>query len=426
MKATKWWQSAIFYELYVDKFADNFRGLAERLDYLQTLGITAIHILPHYPSPMVDDGYDVSDYRNIRPGLGTLRDFELFIREAKQRGIHVILDLVLNHVSQEHPWFKAARDSKIGPKRDFFLWSDTGEELKNSINTFPHLKSRNWVYNPATNDYYFATFYGEEPDLNWNNPKVFSEISGIMDFWINLGVSGFRLDAAPYLIKKENAAAKGLPETHAVLKQIRAHLEKIAPHTILLAEAHDSIYEIKKYFGDGTGDECHLAYNFPLAERIFLAALKNDASLIKDIVNASENIPMNCRWAVFLRSHDQLSFGSMTETEQKEFLAYCDPERKFVFKSGENGISMRIADIFKKNPEKIKTAFDILFNLPGCQIIYYGDEIGMKNDTTIGVPRDTRRHVRGKFDWDLAEIQQKNPDSLLSFIKKRILEKKKT
>lgn len=422
MNTNHWWQSAVFYELYVDKFANDFRGLTKQLGYLEMLGITAIHILPHYPSPMVDDGYDVSDYRNIRPELGTLRDFELFINEAKQRGIHVILDLVLNHVSQEHPWFKAARNSKTDPTRDFFLWSDTGKELKDYINAFPHLKPQNWIYNPATHDYYFTTFYAEQPDLNWHNPQVFADMTAIMDFWINLGVDGFRLDAAPYLIKKGGAKSKGLPETHTVLKKIRAHLEKKAPEAMLLAEVHDSIKEVKKYFG--SGDECHMAYNFPLAERIFLAALKNDTSLIKDALNSSGNIPADCRWMIFLRSHDQLSFGSMTETERNEFLAYCDPEQKFVFKSEENGVSMRIADIFKKNPEKIRMAFDILFDLPGCPIIYYGEEIGMENDTTIGVPRDTRRFVRGKFDWDLAQEQQGNPDSLFNFIKECINKRK--
>lgn len=195
MDTNHWWQSAVFYELYVDKFAGNFRDLAKRLEYFETLGVNALHILPHYPSPMVDDGYDVSDYRNIRPELGTLQDFETFVTKAKQRGIHVIIDLVLNHVSNEHPWFTAARRLKSDPWRDFFIWSETTERLKDSINAFSHLKPSNWIYNQATNDYYYATFYPEQPDLNWNNPDVFDEMAKIMDFWTDLGVDGFRLDA---------------------------------------------------------------------------------------------------------------------------------------------------------------------------------------------------------------------------------------
>lgn len=418
MPSKLWWQSAVFYELYVDKFADNFRGLAQRLDYLQTLGINAIHILPHYPSPMVDDGYDVSDYRNIRPELGTLKDFEIFIRETKKRGIRTIIDLVLNHVSEEHPWFQSARRSKTDPMRDLFIWSETGKELQDAPNPFPHLTPQNWIYNTATHDYYYATFYAEQPDLNWRHPRVFTEITGVMDFWLGLGVDGFRIDAASHLIKQEGTRSKGLPETHAILKTIRAQLEKDTSSAILLAEVNGSIDEVKKYFGEG--DECHLVYHFMLTERIFVAALKSDRSILRDIAALSRDIPPNCRWAVFLRSHDQLSFGSMTETEQTEFRTYCDPEGQFSFKNEEGGISMRIADIFKNDPEKIRMAFDMLFSLPATPFIYYGDEIGMENDTTIGTPRDTRRYVRGKFDWNLALEQQKNPDSLFNFVRECI------
>jgi len=404
----------------VDKFADDFRGLAKRLDYLETLGITAIHILPHYPSPMVDDGYDVSDYRNVRPELGTLKDFEIFMREAKKREIHVILDLVLNHVSQEHPWFKAARNSKTDPMRDFFLWSETGKELRDTPNMFPHLKlqnSQNWIYNPATRDYYFTTFYAEQPDLNWNNSKVFTEMTSIMDFWINLGVDGFRIDAAGHLIKKEDTGSKGIPETHVILKQIRAHLETCAPHAMLLAEAHDQIELVKQYFGGENCDECHVVYHFPLAEQLILAALRDDNSSVNNMVRASFDIPVNGRWAAFLRNHDELSLATLSDAERNELFAYCDPEHKYAFPTGSN-ISMRMANIFKKNPEKIRPAFDMLLRLPAVPIIYYGEEIGMENDTTIGTPRDTRRYVRGKFDWQLAKIQQSDPDSLFNFIGK--------
>ena len=420
METTKWWQSAVIYELYVDKFAGTFRGLAEKMGYFETLGVNTLHILPHYPSPMVDDGYDISDYRNIRPELGTLRDFEIFMREAKKRGIHVILDLVLNHVSRKHPWFKSAASSKTGPWRDFFLWSETGKELQDAPNMFPHLKprnSQNWIYNPATHDYYFATFYAEQPDLNWNNPKVFTEMTSVMDFWINLGVNGFRIDAAGHLIKKEGTRSEGIPETHVILKQIRAHLEKYASHAILLAEVYNSVDEIKKYFGSGAENECHMAYLFPLTERISMAALKNNNLPVEEMVRASFDIPAACSWAIPLTSHDGLTLNTLTGTDRNEFLAYCDSEHKYAFLT-DSSISMRMANIFKKNPEKIRSAFDMLLRLPAVPIIYYGEEIGMENDTTIGTPRDTRRYVRGKFDWRLAEIQQSDPDSLFNFIRK--------
>ena len=416
MDTNHWWQSAVFYELYVDKFAGNFQGLTEHLGYFETLGINVLHILPHYPSPMVDDGYDVSDYRNVRPELGTLQDFKALVREARRLGIHIIVDLVLNHVSREHPWFAAARRSRSDPLRVFFIWSETKEVLKDSINAFPHLKPLNWIYNPATNDYYYATFYPEQPDLNWNNPDVFAEMTAIMDFWIDSGVDGFRLDAASHLVKKEGTRSKGIPETHAVLKRIHAHLEEHAPRVMLLAEVHDPVPEIKKYFGDGTGNECHMAYHFPLAAKLILAALRNDPSPVEKMVGESFDIPSDCRWAVFLRSHDHLSLATLAETEQDELLTFCDPDQRYGFRS-ENGISMRIGSIFKKNPEKIRSAFDMLLKLPAPPIIYYGEEIGMENDATIGTPADTRRYVRGKFDWQLALAQQKNPNSLFHFVR---------
>lgn len=424
MDTNHWWQSAVFYELYVDKFVGDFKNLAKRLGYFETLGVNALHILPHYPSPMVDDGYDVSDYRDVRPELGTLDDFKTFVRAAKERGIHVIIDLVLNHVSLEHPWFIVARNSKNNSVRDFFLWSETGKELRDAPNAFPYFsKPSNWIYNFATNDYYYATFYPAQPDLNWNNPKVFEEMAVIIDFWTDLGVDGFRLDAAGYLIKKEGTRSRGIPETHAVLKKIRARLEKRAPRAMLLAEVSDSIDETKKYFGDRAGNECHMVYHFPLAAKMFLAAFRNDRSLVEKMINESFDIPTDCQWAVFLRNHDQLSLATLTESEQNELVTYCDPDKKYIFR-GETGISMRIMSIFKKNPEKIRLAFEMLFRLPAIPIIYYGEEIGMENDTTIGTPRDTRRYVRGKFDWELARAQQKNPDSLFNFVRKRIRERK--
>ena len=410
-----WWKNTFIYEFYVDKFAGNFKKLAANLDYFTALGINCLHVLPHYPSPMIDDGYDVSDYRAVRPELGTLGDFRKFVREAHVRKIRILIDLILNHVSSEHPWFREARSSKNNSKRDYFIWSETNTELKDSINAFPHLKPNNWIYNKATNDYYYATFYPEQPDLNWNNPRVFEEMMEIMDFWIESGVDGFRLDAASHLIKKEGTPSKSLPETHLLLKKIRSRLTRIAPYKVLLAEVPDTLDEVKKYFGDGGGDECNLVYHFPMSESLILAVIRNDRTQIDKLIAASFDIPAGCQWAVFLRNHDELSLQTLGSDAGKEILEHCDPGRKYLF--GEKwGLSMRLASMFKEDKEKIKKAFSILLSIPASTVIYYGEEIGMVNDKSIGEQKDTRRYVRGVFDWAAARAQMKDPHSLFSFV----------
>lgn len=422
MKNTKWWNNAVFYELYVDKFAGDFRGLTEKLEYLEQLGVNCLHILPHYPSPMVDDGYDISDYRNIRKELGTLDDFRNFVAETHKRGIRILTDFVLNHISVEHPWFMEARSSKTNAYRNYFLWSETGEELKESTNVFFHIKPKNWIKNEATNDYYFTTFYTEQPDLNWNEPKVMEEMLSIMDFWIDLGVDAFRLDAAPHLIKKEGTNSNGLPETHAVLKQIRAHLNEKHPEVALLGEVHDTPERTREYFG--MGDECHMVYHFPLATKTILATKRDDDSIVNELVANMTGIPENCSWVTFLRNHDALVFGSLPPEEKTEMLEYGDPTEKYRFRT-DRGIAVRLATLFEREPEKIKKAFSLLFEERGSPVIYYGEEIGMKNDTTIGEQKDTRRYVRGKFDWEIADKQTSDSDSLFSFIAKEIRLKKR-
>lgn len=418
-----WWKNAVFYELYVDKFVGDFRKLTEHLDYFVKLGVDCLHILPHYPSPMIDDGYDVSDYRGVRPELGTLEDFRKFVRSAHTKNIRVMADFVLNHVSQEHPWFIEARSSKNNPRRDYFIWSESGVGLRDSINAFPHLKPSNWIYNPSTKDYYYATFYPEQPDLNWGNKTLFEEMMAALDFWIDIGVDGFRFDASSHLIKKEGTRSKGLPETHLLLRCIRSHIEKVNPGVALLAEVHDTIPEVKKYFGEGKGNECHLVYNFPLAERLFLAVIRSDRLMVPEMVSASFDIPADCQWAVFLRNHDELSLGTLTGDERNKIFEYCDPERRYAFR-GEEGLSMRMASIFKREPEKVRDAFKMLISLQVVPIIYYGEEIGMQNDETIGLPKDTRRYVRGKFDWTSAYRQMEDPNSLFSFVAGLIHERK--
>ncbi|MCK9351333.1 MAG: alpha-amylase family glycosyl hydrolase [Candidatus Paceibacterota bacterium] len=416
----KWWQNAVFYELYVDKFAGNFSNLADRLDYFEKLGVTCLHLLPHYPSPMVDDGYDISDYKNVKPELGTLDDFKKFIEEAHKRGIRVLADMILNHVSSMHPWFVDASSSKESPYRDYFLWSEKGEGYELGNNAFPHLKPKNWIWNEATQDYYYATFYAEQPDLNWNNQKVVDDMYSVMDFWIDIGVDAFRLDAISFLIKKEGTKCESLPETHEVLKKLRAHLNEKNPEVALLAEVVcDTLDTTMNYFGNG--DECQLAYKFPMAPRMILAAKRNETT-VEDI-STKLPIPDTCHWAIFLRNHDDLVI-QLTDEERGELLGSDGRLAQFKFRD-ELCLAARMATIFNGERKPIENAFKMLLSIEGTPIIYYGEEIGMENDLSQGEQRDTRRYVRGNFDWESAKQQMEDPNSLFSFVAHEISEKKK-
>ncbi len=410
-----WWKKAVIYEVYVDKFAGNFRGMAEKLYYLKNLGINCIWILPHYPSPMVDDGYDVSDYLNVRSELGTLNDFRNFVQKAHEVGMRIIIDFVLNHVSTEHPWFKEASASPDNQKRNYFLWSKTGEEFSQAYNPFSHMTKGNWIWNEKTGDYYYATFFENQADLNWDNPAVFDEAVRIIDFWAGLGVDGFRLDAVGHLVKREGTDCRHLPEAHQILKRLRSYLDKNYPEVIFLAEAGGRFKETIKYFGDG--DECHMVFHFGLMPKIYLALKRNDFSVVRDMVAESSDIPDNCQWATFISNHDEITFTPLEkEEEKKELMEWLDPEGRYSFR-GDKGVSMRLATVFKGDKEKILNAFKLLFGLPGSPVIYYGSEIGMKNLDLSEPPRDTRKYVRGDFDWPEAEKQINNPDSLLNGIK---------
>lgn len=412
METRYWWKEAKIYELYVDKFATNFKGLTAHLDYLKELRVNTLHILPHYPSPMADDGYDIKDYRGVRPELGTLEDMKEAILAARARGIHIILDMVLNHVSVEHPWFVEARSSKTNPKRNFFLWSDTGTEYKDALNAFPDIKPKNWTTNPQTGDHYFATFYPEQPDLNWDNPEVVEAMLANMDFWADMGVDGFRLDAACFLIKRDGTSCKGLPETHRMIKRIRKHLDDKYPRgVILLGEAAQSVEETLVYFGDG--DECHMMYHFPLMAEMWRALQLGDDSAVKEMIKTSFAIPENCQWGVFLRNHDEIELRFLPSQEvRSSLLEFMDPKQEYMFNKGQ-ATSKRIASIFESDEEIIK-AFELLYSTPGAPIMYYGDEIGQKNlPVQQGIP-DTRKYVRGTFDWKEAGSQMNDPNSLLS------------
>lgn len=409
-----WWKDAKIYELYVDKFAGDFRGLTSHLEYFVKLGINTLHILPHYPSPMIDDGYDIKDYRAVRPELGSLDDFVVFVQTAHAFGIRVITDFVLNHVSNQHPWFEEARSSKHNSKRDFFLWSADGHEFPLATNAFPDMKPSNWIRNEPTGDYYYATFYSEQPDLNWNNPELIKAMFAKMDYWADLGVDGFRLDAAPYLIKKEGTTCKGIPETHGVIKMIRQHLdEKYPKGVILLAEAHQSVAETKTYFGNG--DECQMAYHFPLMEQFWLALQHENIVGVKNMISQSFDIPANCAWAVFLRNHDEISLATLPDDERIRLIDFLDPGHKYYFVKAK-ATSMRVASVFNSDKTKMSKAFELLYSTPGSPIMYYGDEIGMTNLPVGNGIIDTRKYVRGEFDWREAERQIVDPTSLFSAV----------
>jgi maltose alpha-D-glucosyltransferase / alpha-amylase len=404
-----WWKSAKIYELYIDKFAKNLNGLTAQLPYFEALGINCLHLLPHYPSPMVDDGYDISDYRNVRPELGTMEDFGKLLREARSRNIRIILDLVLNHTSDQHPWFIEARASKDNPKRNYYLWSETGTEFPLCEPAMPDVNDSIWTPNPDTNDFYFTKFYARQPDLNWDNEEVFKEMMDVMFFWADMGVSGFRIDAAPHLIKREGTNCRSLPETHAVIKKIRAALEAKYPEVILLAEAHESIEDTKKFFGDG--DECHMAYHFNLMEQMWVALHNGEMLRVQEMTDASAGIPDNCSWAIFLRNHDEISLATLEPGIRSALVAFLDPDGLFHFKKGE-AASVRMGSVFRGDREGMRRAFKLLYSLPGAPIMYYGDEIGMSNLPHEEGIADSRKYVRGEFDWARAEEQMADPTSL--------------
>ncbi len=419
MEQDAWWKHTVIYEAYVDKFAGSFSGLLEKLDYLEKLGIGCIHLLPFFPSGGIDGGYDVTDYTAVDPRLGTLKDVEMFIAEASKRGIRVLIDLVLNHTSVEHPWFRESRRSPQNPKRDYYLWSSTGKEYAAAYNPFEHLKPKNWIFNAEAQAYYYATFYPEQADLNWDNPAVEEEMFRIMDFWLGLGVDGFRLDAAGHLAKREGTDCKGLKETHAILKRFRAHLETKSADAVLLAEVHDTLPRMREYFGQG--NECHLVYHFGLAEELCRAFAQNDMRGVPEILAKTSSTPANCAWAIFLRNHDELSLATLKEEVRTKVLERFDPERKHRFGTG---LAMRLASMLGEDRKKILAAFRLLLDCPGSPVIYYGDEIGMPNSDISGKVPDARAYVRGAFDWSEATLQKKNPDSLCNAIARMIVDRK--
>ena len=393
-----WFKDAIIYQLHVKAFADSnhdgigdFAGLTERLDYLQDLGVNTLWLLPFYPSPGRDDGYDISDYRRVNPDFGTMQDFRRFMREAKRRKLRVITELVINHTSDQHPWFQRARRSRRNSDtRNWYVWSDTDHRYAGTRIIFNDAEKSNWAWDPVAEAYYWHRFFSHQPDLNFDNPRVLLAIVQVMRWWLDLGVDGFRLDAIPYLCEREGTNNENLPETHAIIKQIRAALDAYAPGKVLLAEANQWPEDVSAYFGDG--DECHMAYHFPLMPRIFMAIAQEDRFPIADILRQTPEIPPNCQWALFLRNHDELTLEMVTDME-RDYLwsTYAtDPRARINL-----GIRRRLASLMDNDRRKIELMNSLLFSFPGTPIIYYGDEIGMGDNIYLG----DRNGVRTPMQW---------------------------
>jgi maltose alpha-D-glucosyltransferase/alpha-amylase len=392
-----WYKDAIFYELYVRAFCDgngdgigDLRGAIGRLDHLQALGVDCLWLLPMYPSPGRDDGYDISDYYAIHPQYGTLDDFRELLDAAHARGLRVITELVINHTSDQHPWFQEARSAPDHPRRDWYVWSDTDERYRGVRIIFLDTENSNWAWDPVARAYYWHRFFSHQPDLNYDHPAVREEMWNVMKFWLDLGVDGFRVDAVPYLVEREGTSCENLPETHEVLKFLRARMDADYPGRLLLAEANMWPDDVRAYFGDG--DECHMAFHFPIMPRMFMAVRLEDRKPLVEIIERTPAIPDNCQWGVFLRNHDELTLEMVTDTERDymvdEFAR--DPVARLNL-----GIRRRLAPLLDGDRQLIQLMHGLLMSLPGSPVLYYGDEIGMGDNIYLG----DRRGVRTPMQW---------------------------
>ncbi|UZG42699.1 maltose alpha-D-glucosyltransferase [Caldimonas thermodepolymerans] len=393
-----WYKDAVIYQLNVKAFFDSnddgmgdFRGLASRLDYIRDLGVNTLWLMPFYPSPLKDDGYDIARYEEVHPQYGTLEDFQLMLDEAHRRGLRVVTELVINHTSDQHPWFQRARQAPPGsPERDFYVWSDTDRKYLGTRIIFTDTETSNWTWDPVAGAYYWHRFFSHQPDLNFDNPLVLEAVFKVMRFWLDRGVDGFRLDAIPYLVERDGTSNENLPETHAVIKQLRAAIDAHYPNRFLLAEANQWPEDVRDYFGDG--DECHAAYHFPLMPRIYMAMAQEDRYPVVEIMQQTPEIPPTCQWAIFLRNHDELTLEMVTSKERDYMYSMyaADPRARINL-----GIRRRLAPLMDNDMDRIKLMNSLLLSMPGSPIIYYGDEIGMGDNVFIG----DRNGVRTPMQW---------------------------
>ncbi len=412
--APLWYKDAVIYELHVRAFRDargdgfgDFRGLTQKLDYLKDLGVTALWLLPFFPSPLRDDGYDTSDYLDVLPDYGTLADFREFLREAHGRDLRVITEMVVNHTSDQHPWFQKARRAKPGSRaRDFYVWSDSAERFPDARIIFKDFERSNWTWDPVAKAHYWHRFYSHQPDLNYDNPEVHREIMRAMDFWFEMGVDGLRLDAVPYLYERDGTNCENLPETHEFLRKLRRHVDARYPDRMLLAEANQWPEDAVAYFGKG--DECHMAFHFPLMPRLFMGLHQEDRFPILDILEQTPAIPENAQWAIFLRNHDELTLEMVTD-EERDYMwrVYAREERARI----NLGIRRRLAPLLGNSRRRIELMNALLFSLPGTPVLYYGDEIGMGDNIHLG----DRNSVRTPMQWSSdrnAGFSSANPQRL--------------
>jgi maltose alpha-D-glucosyltransferase/alpha-amylase len=392
-----WYKDAIFYEVYVRGFFDadddgvgDFRGLTEKLDYLVWLGVDCVWLLPMYASPLRDGGYDIADYRAMLPEYGTLEDFRRFLAAAHERGIRVIADLVVNHTSDQHPWFQEARGSRQSPKRDWYVWGDDPRRYAGARVIFTDTEHSNWTWDEQAGQFYWHRFFSHQPDLNYENPEVQRAMLDVVDFWLDQGLDGFRVDAVPYLFEREGTNCENLPETHAYLKRLRAHVEARYPGRLLLAEANQWPEDVVAYFGDG--DEFQMGYHFPIMPRLFMALRREDRRPIVEILERTPDIPANCQWGMFLRNHDELTLEMVTDEERDYLYNEYAKDRRMRLNVG---IRRRLAPLMDNGRRRIELLHGLLFSLPGSPFLYYGDEIGMGDNVYLG----DRDGVRTPMQW---------------------------
>jgi maltose alpha-D-glucosyltransferase / alpha-amylase len=392
-----WFKTAVFYEIHVRGFFDgsddgsgDFRGLSEKLDYLQWLGIDCVWLLPFYPSPLRDGGYDIADFGGVHLDYGTTEDFRTFVEAAHERGIRVIADLVMNHTSSDHPWFQEARRGRDAPRHDWYVWADDEERYPGARIIFLDTESSNWTWDPQAERYYWHRFFSHQPDLNYENPDVQEAMLDVLRFWLDLGIDGFRLDAVPYLYEEEGTNCENLRVTHEFLKRVRAEVDAHYDDRVLLAEANQWPDDVVAYFGDG--DECHMAFHFPVMPRMFMAVRREEARPILDILRNTPAIPDACQWGLFLRNHDELTLEMVTDDERDYMYAEYAKEPRMRLNLG---IRRRLAPLLDNSRDEIELLTAILFSLPGSPVLYYGDEIGMGDNVYLG----DRDGVRTPMQW---------------------------
>jgi maltose alpha-D-glucosyltransferase/alpha-amylase len=410
-----WYKDAVIYQVHVRTFYDNngdgigdFRGLAQKIDYLAELGVTAIWLMPFFPSPLRDDGYDIAGYRSVHPSYGTLEDFKSFLEIAHTRGIRVIIEMVLNHTSDQHSWFQESRSSRDNPRRDWYVWSDTDTRYQGTRIIFVDTELSNWAWDPVSKQYYWHRFFSHQPDLNYDNPAVREEMWSIMKFWLEMGVDGFRLDAVPYLVEREGTNCENLPETHQIIRDLRARIDREFPGRMLLAEANQWPADLGPYFANG--DEFNMAFHFPLMPRMFMGLKLEDRKPITEILQQTPAIPEACQWCLFLRNHDELTLEMVTDMERDYMYDEYAKDKGMRLNLG---IRRRLAPLLDNDRRRIELMNGLLMSLPGTPIIYYGDEIGMGDNVNLGDRNGVRTPMQWSGGWN-GGFSNADPEALYS------------